>query len=547
MLKLRTFIFICFACLIFPLLSMVLLLFQYTVRQNTEKYEQQLSNVAAAIVTSVEGQIQSSEDQLHRCAQSMEFLHLGYAKSKDRLYHYASKLNQKLSTEFSGISLKIGAFFYNSYTQYLYADFNGVLSDSLQERVRSALSSHAPSIIIDTELLPYEGGNYLLLIARHQYGSMAVVLDPGKDPTYLANAGTVQETFLFSSNEAGDLSGVNVVPVGESPLFLSYQIPQNGFFQQLDGFQTFLLVMIVVVFILLSSILLLFYLRFYRPLHGIATAFSVVARGNLDYRLKGKSHIEELNLYKEGFNQMMDTIQREQANTLRWQQSSYQQRLEAVHAQLQFLQLQIRPHFYLNCLKNIYSLLDLKKYGKAEELILSLSAYLSHIFRNIQSFISLREELDVSEKYVRLCQHLDRNVSLSLNLDNDSLSCRIPPMSILTFVENSIKHGDAGRQLEIIISVFSTGEKDLQTLHILVKNNGGPFESGTLQQLNTATPSEMEYREDHIGISNVRYRLWMIYRDKANLSFENEGECAVVKIELPYEKSQGGSYEYFNC
>ena len=34
--------------------------------------------------------------------------------------------------------------------------------------------------------------------------------------------------------------------------------------------------------------------------------------------------------------------------------------MAAVQAQLQYFQLQIRPHFYLNCMKNLNSLIDLK-------------------------------------------------------------------------------------------------------------------------------------------------------------------------------------------
>ena len=151
------------------------------------------------------------------------------------------------------------------------------------------------------------------------------------------------------------------INLGDYPISLWIQVPQSGFFHQLDTIQIFLLVVIIILILLLPAIWLLFYLKFYRPLQNIVAAFSIVSQGNLDYRLSGTSAIQELNQYRAGFNNMMDTIQEERANSLHWQQKSYHQQLDTMHAQLQFYQLQIRPDFYLNCLKNLYSLRRFKK------------------------------------------------------------------------------------------------------------------------------------------------------------------------------------------
>ena len=53
--------------------------------------------------------------------------------------------------------------------------------------------------------------------------------------------------------------------------------------------------------------------------------------------------------------------------------AAYEQRLESERAELQFLQIQIRPHFYLNCLKNLFSMLEAKRYENMRTLILTLS------------------------------------------------------------------------------------------------------------------------------------------------------------------------------
>ena len=547
MLKLRSFASICFFALVIPLLGVILILFQYTVHQTVTRYQIQTHNMVTAIVSSVEDQIEQANTHLHEGSQSMEFLHISYAQSRERLFRYASQLDQRLATKFSGIPMFRGFFFYNSHTDYLYSDFNGDVSSSFQKQIRCLLGRYSAKIEKEIKLVVWEDGFGLALIFRLQKGAIAAVLDPTKDPMYQANLTTMPDGLCFFPKGKEAVPNSQSINLGDYPISLWIQVPQSGFFHQLDTIQIFLLVVIIILILLLPAIWLLFYLKFYRPLQNIVAAFSIVSQGNLDYRLSGTSAIQELNQYRAGFNNMMDTIQEERANSLHWQQKSYHQQLDTMHAQLQFYQLQIRPHFYLNCLKNLYSLLDLKKYEQAEDLILSLSAYLSHIFRNIQSYISLREELDATEKYVRLCQHLDRQLHLSLSLDNDTLTCRILPMSVLTFVENSIKHGDPEHCLEISISVTTVEMSQQKFLQVTIQNNGGPFDEAVLRALNTANPSAVEYRQEHIGISNVRYRLWLMYGERAKLFFRNQGENAVVETLLPYEKSQGGSYEHFDC
>ena len=95
---------------------------------------------------------------------------------------------------------------------------------------------------------------------------------------------------------------------------------------------------------------------------------------------------------------------------------------------------------------------------------------------------------------------------------------------------------------------MTTIERSQQkVLQVIIQNNGGLFDETVLRALNTANPAAMEYRQEHIGISNVRYRLRLMYGERAKLIFSNQGENAVVEVLLPYEKIQGGSYEHFNC
>ena len=72
---------------------------------------------------------------------------------------------------------------------------------------------------------------------------------------------------------------------------------------------------------------------------------------------------------------MLDTISQQKIN-------SYEQELEIQRTQMQCLQLQIRPHFFLNCLSKIYSLAGEKQFSPIQELSLDLSAYFRNIFKD---------------------------------------------------------------------------------------------------------------------------------------------------------------------
>lgn len=71
--------------------------------------------------------------------------------------------------------------------------------------------------------------------------------------------------------------------------------------------------------------------------------------GDSEKYLTEEYHVEEFSEMKETFNSMLESIRNLKV-------SAYEQQLQAQEAKLQYLQIQIRPHFYLNCLKNLYAL-----------------------------------------------------------------------------------------------------------------------------------------------------------------------------------------------
>ena len=58
------------------------------------------------------------------------------------------------------------------------------------------------------------------------------------------------------------------------------------------------------------------------------------------------------------------------------------------------MQLQIRPHFFLNCLKSLYALAEAGKYDRIQKMILEISKHIRYIFTDSMELVPLSRELD---------------------------------------------------------------------------------------------------------------------------------------------------------
>lgn len=122
----------------------------------------------------------------------------------------------------------------------------------------------------------------------------------------------------------------------------------------------------------------------------------------------------------------------------RWQQSEAARN----EAELKNLRAQIKPHFLLNTLNNIYALITLDR-EKAQWALLELSKLLRHIlYNNQQQWIPLDEEINFITSYINLMKiRLPKDVDISLKINNTNPEAKIAPMLLISLVENAFKHG----------------------------------------------------------------------------------------------------------
>ena len=90
---------------------------------------------------------------------------------------------------------------------------------------------------------------------------------------------------------------------------------------------------------------------------------------------------KEFAQVNDTFNRMINTITNLKIESYERKLAAREAELAAEKAELTSLRMQIQPHFYLNCLKNIYGLAQMGSFQEIQDEILLLSKHLRYIFR----------------------------------------------------------------------------------------------------------------------------------------------------------------------
>ncbi len=295
--------------------------------------------------------------------------------------------------------------------------------------------------------------------------------------------------------------------------------------------QSGIILMILTVIFVLALIVIFICWRFIRlsiiePLEHLTHIMEEIAGGHLEVRDEGVYAVSEFKQMSSTFNMMLEEIRH-----LKIQ--SYEMRLEKQKAQLQYLQLQLKPHFFLNCLKNIYGMAQMKKYEKIQAMVLSISNHLRYIFRENLSLVALEEELEYTKNYVRLYNMASvSEVICIIDVSSWLGGCLVPPLVIQTFVENAIKYADS-REEHLVIRVCC---RQLKTeagdfLDIMIQDNGNGYAPDILEWL--TCQEENIYSDTHVGICNVKNRLRLIFGTAVEIAFRNTEEGALAEIIIP--------------
>lgn len=189
-------------------------------------------------------------------------------------------------------------------------------------------------------------------------------------------------------------------------------------------------------------------------------------------------------------------------------------------AELNFLKSQLNPHFLFNTLNNIYSLAR-KKSDSAPESILMLSQILDYlIYECRQDMIPLKKELAIIRDYIEL-ERLRYGSRLLVRWEEyiQSGNFPIPPLLLLTLVENAFKHGGIQQQhFELAIRV----EQENGMLEFEIQN--------TVKSEQRSLVVNGSHRG--VGLTNLQERLRLQFPRQHTFSTTKQGTFFTAKLTL---------------
>ncbi len=135
-----------------------------------------------------------------------------------------------------------------------------------------------------------------------------------------------------------------------------------------------------------------------------------------------------------------DAFAREQALEFDLQRSEFERRES--DARLRLLQAQVEPHFLFNTLANIQALVDSGS-PQASKVLTSLIAYLRAAVPRMHAQMStLASEVELARAYLDLMQmRMPDRLQYAIHIEPAAARLECPPMTLLTLVENAVRHG----------------------------------------------------------------------------------------------------------
>jgi sensor histidine kinase YesM len=186
--------------------------------------------------------------------------------------------------------------------------------------------------------------------------------------------------------------------------------------------------------------------------------------------------------------------------------------------ELNSLKAQINPHFLFNTLNNIYAL-TLSNSDKASEVVLQLAGLMRYQLESTKkNLVTLDEEIEFLKLYFELEKiRIGDKANLIFEVNLDKYTLWIPPMILMTFIENAFKHGVNRDKSKSYIKISISSQKQNLTMKV---ENGKP----KIKSVNTGFGG--------FGLKNVLRRLEILLPGNYDIKVEEDEDKYATIINL---------------
>lgn len=200
---------------------------------------------------------------------------------------------------------------------------------------------------------------------------------------------------------------------------------------------------------------------------------------------------------------------------------------KTAEADLRLLQAQIEPHFLYNTLANLRYLIQ-KNSPDALRMTDVLIEYLRTSVPDIRALrVPLGRETDHARHYLEIMQmRMGARLAFTIDVPDTLRAIEVPPLLLLTLVENAVKHGIAPQ--------IEGGEVVLRA-----REDGAAIEVEVVDTgvgVSTAADKPADAPSTGVGLENLRGRLQLAYGKEVALELRpNTPRGTLVHLRLPRE------------
>lgn len=235
----------------------------------------------------------------------------------------------------------------------------------------------------------------------------------------------------------------------------------------------------------------------------------------------------------EMYNKLQEKLIEEENKKLEYEKKQIEMEHQLKLAELDALQKQATPHFMFNVINSISRLISMKNYKSAKSMLDSFSQMLRYSLYNIETTITLRQELKYIKSYLDIQKHRFSNrLKYKIEVAKNLLDIKIPYFSLQPLIENAIIHGllplkDGGSFIFIC-------KKFNNYISINIIDNGIGMSKNKINEImETFDSNDESLQTSSVGLKNCYRRFYLMYGDNFKFSLDseiNKGTKITIKI-----------------
>jgi hypothetical protein len=190
---------------------------------------------------------------------------------------------------------------------------------------------------------------------------------------------------------------------------------------------------------------------------------------------------------------------------------------QRTQAELNLLKSQVQPHFLFNTLNNIYyeAYLEAPRTAALIERLSDIMRYF--VDESPKQEVSLAAEINFLENYIALEKiRIRHKIDITFTKSYDT-GLGIPPMLLMTFVENIFKHG-----------IDKASNKNKIELSIIQKDSRLIFTA-----INTIPKQPFTVSSTGFGLANLRKRLVLLYGTNHEMQIQLDAKVYLANLNIP--------------